>query len=350
MIPLRSIVDLFLKQHKVVYIFVLLLPLIGLSQKDSIQLKDQSILVGEIKSLSKGVLIIKTSYSDSDFHVDFKKVKSLSIERKSLVLLTQNRRRYGYLKTTKEGYFTITLLDKSTEQYRINEITSLDEIRDKFWERFKGSFDLGFNFTKANSFTQLSIGTELSYTDQKSVITGTLDALSTNQTSAVDTRRTDAKLEYFRLLSKSWYLLGNVAFLSNTEQAIDSRISPSIGAGKFIISNNQLYYGVSLGFSYNIEKFVDETLNKTSTEAFIFNSLNIFDMKDFDLTSNLNIFPSLSEKGRLRTDFNVTSKYNIFSDFYVKVGFTINYDNRPAVVGNETDYNFTSGIGWKFNK
>ena len=73
-------------------------------------------------------------------------------------------------------------------------------------------------------------------------------------------------------------------------------------------------------------------------------------MKDFDLTSNLNIFPSLSESRRLRTDFNVTSKYKIISDFYVKIGFTINYDNQLAVEGNEIDYNFTSGVGWKFNK
>jgi hypothetical protein len=347
---IRHIKDLFSEQHKVVFSLILLLPLIGLSQKDSIQLKDQSILAGEIKSLSRGVLIIKTSYSDSDFHVEFKKVKSLSIERKCLVLLTRNRRRYGYVKTTKSGYFTMTLPDQTTEQYKINEITSLDEIRDKFWERFKGSFDLGFNFTKANSFTQLSVGSELSYIDQKSVITGTLDALSTGQQDVVTTRRSDAKIEYLRLLRKSWYLLSDVAFLSNTEQALDARISPSLGAGRFFISTNQLYYGVSLGLTYNIENYVDTTLDKTSTEAFIFNAFNIFDMKDFDLTSNLNIFPSLSEKGRLRTDFKVTSKYKIISDFYIKVGFTINYDNQPAIVGNEIDYNFTSGIGWKFNK
>ncbi len=330
--------------------FIFLLPCLCSSQNDSIQLKDNSILIGEIKSLARGVLIIKTSYSDSDFHVEFKKVQSLSIERKCLVLLTQNRRRYGFVKTTELGRFTLTLPDGTEEQYRINEITKLDEIYDQFWDRFKGSFDLGFNFTKANSFTQLSVGTELSYIDPKSVITGTLNALSTGQAEVVDTRRTDANIEYLRLLGKSWYLMGSVAFLSNTEQALDGRISPSLGAGRFLVSTNQLYYGVSMGLTYNIEKYVDITLNKTSTEAFIFNNFNIFDMKDFDLTSNLNIFPSLSESRRLRTDFNVTSKYKIISDFYVKIGFTINYDNQPAVEGNEIDYNFTSGVGWKFNK
>lgn len=345
-----SIAAFFLKQHRSVRLIILLLSLTGLSQQDSIQLKDKTVLVGEIKSLSRGVLVIKTSYSDSDFHVEFKKVQSLSIERKCLVLLTQNRRRYGYVKTTKSGYFTMILPDNTEEQYKINEITSLDEIYDRFWDRLKGSFDLGFNFTKANSFAQLSIGAELSYIDQKSLINGSLDALSTTQTDVIKTRRTDAKIEYLRLLAKSWYLMSSVSFLSNTEQALDARISPSLGAGRFLISTNQLYFGVSLGLTYNIENYVDTTLNKTSTEAFIFNNFNIFDMKDFDLTSTLNIFPSLSERGRLRTDFNINSKYKIIKDFYIKAGFSLNYDNQPAVDGNEVDYNFTSGVGWKFNK
>ena len=62
------------------------------------------------------------------------------------------------------------------------------------------------------------------------------------------------------------------------------------------------------------------------------------------------MYPSLSEKGRFRTDFNITSKYTIISDFYVKLGFTLNYDNQPAVSGTEMDYNLTTGVGWKFKE
>ncbi|WP_136481746.1 DUF481 domain-containing protein [Cognatitamlana onchidii] len=322
----------------------------GFSQNDSIQLRDQTVIKGEIKSLAKGVLIIKTSFSDSDFQVKFGRVKRLHIERKCLVILTQNRRRYGHVNSEEEGFFTMTFTDGQIERYRINEIISLDEIYDKFWNRFKGSFDLGFNLTKANNFNQLTLGTELSYIDKNSVINGTLDALNSKQDNTEDLSRTDAKLEFFRLFMRYWYLMGTVSFLSNTEQALDARVSPSLGAGRFLVSTNQLYLGVSLGLTYNIENYVDTSLDKTSTEAFIFTNFNIFDMKDFDLLSNLNMYPSLSERGRFRTDFNVTSKYKIINDFYVKIGLTINYDNQPAVQGNEIDYNFTSGIGWKFNK
>jgi hypothetical protein len=331
-------------------LIILLIPFFSTSQNDSIQLRDKTILKGEIKSLARGVIVIKTSFSDKDFNVKFNRVQSLHIERKCLVMLTQNRRKYGEVNTTEPGYFTMTFENGETERYRINEIVSLDEIYDNFWDRFKGSFDVGFNITKANNFTQLTIGSELSYMDKTSVITGKLDALNSNQVNTEQTSRTDATIDFLRLIGKRWYLMGSVAFLSNTEQALDGRISPSLGAGRFLITTNQLYLGVSLGLTYNIENYVDKTLDKTSTEAFIFTNFNIFDMKDFDLLSNVNMYPSLSEKGRFRTDFGLTCKWKIISDFYVKTGFTINYDNQPAVVGNETDYNITSGVGWKFKK
>jgi len=31
----------------------------------------------------------------------------------------------------------------------------------------------------------------------------------------------------------------------------------------------------------------------------------------------------------------------------VKFGLTLNYDNRPAVVGKETDYVYVFSIGWE---
>lgn len=77
--------------------------------------------------------------------------------------------------------------------------------------------------------------------------------------------------------------------------------------------------------------------------------LNIYDVEDFDLNTDLKFYPSLSEKGRIRTDYNLTLKYDLPLDFYIKLGFSLNYDNKPAISGNEVDYIFTSGFGWEFN-
>jgi hypothetical protein len=73
----------------------------------------------------------------------------------------------------------------------------------------------------------------------------------------------------------------------------------------------------------------------------------MFDVGDLDLLSSFYIFPSLTETGRLRYDFRIDSKYDLPYDFYIKLGLTLNYDNRPAVEGNETDYVFGFTVGWE---
>lgn len=70
---------MFLSINKCFIVIILFIsPLVG-AQNDTIQLKNDDILVGEVKSLSIGILINETPYSDEDFRVEFNKVKELII-------------------------------------------------------------------------------------------------------------------------------------------------------------------------------------------------------------------------------------------------------------------------------
>ena len=197
--------------------------------------------------------------------------------------------------------------------------------------------------------TQFNLGGRITYMDEAWGIKGNVNLLNSFQDNADRTERTEAQLEFYRFLRKKWYLIGDMSFLSNTEQALEGRIKPSIGIGKFLISTNKLYLGLGLGYAYNIENYFDSSFDKTSSEVFIGASFNMFDFEDFDLESNINISPSLSEKGRVRTDYDLNLKYDLPLDLYIKLGFTLNYDNQPASGGNDVDYVFTTGFGWEFN-
>ena len=330
-------------------VFILLISAIANAQNDTIRLRNSEVLMGEVKSFSRGIIIIETHYSDKDFRVEFNKVKGISIQRKCIILLTEGRRRFGNIKTDSKGMVKIISIDHTVEYFKIDEIIAFEEVNDKFWNRFNGSIDIGFNFTKANNDSQFTIGGAINYIDEIWLLKGEINVLNSNQENAEKTKRTDASLELIRILKRKWYLFGDVSFLSNTEQALDSRINPNLGAGRFMISTNKLYLGLSLGFAYNIENYVDSSLDKTSTEAFISTSFNMFDYTDVSLTTGLKFFVSLSEKGRVRSDYDITLKYDLPLDFYIKMGYTLNYDNQPAIEGNDFDYIFTSGFGWEFD-
>lgn len=321
-------------------------------QKDTLHLRSGEILIGEVKSMAAGVLVMETSYSDSDFKIEFDKVVKLNVERRYSIVLTRGRRRFGQLKPDPEvdGQLRIVQPDKSYESIKLWEIIALREVEGSFWQRISGSIDFGYNLTKANNSNQFTLGSQIGYIGETLTADFKLNALRTAQDNVEDVERTDGTLEINRLIGRRWYILANVSYLSNTEQAIRSRWSPSLGGGRLLAATNKLFWGVALGLTYNIENFEDRSLDKTSAELFVNTSLNMFDFKDFSLTSSLKIYPSITEKGRWRSDFDINLKYDLPLDFYIKLGTTVNFDNQPAVEGNDFDYVFTTGLGWEFNK
>ncbi len=319
------------------------------SQNDTITLKSGDRLVGELKLIDKGILTIETAYSDKDFNVEFNKVSQLIMQRRCLVILTDNRRRVGYIRSNVDEKITITLDDNTKEEFEIVEVMALQDINDKFIQRFRALIDLSYNYAKANKSAQFSIGGKLVYNSELWLFEGSVNTLNSDQEDADKTSRTEANIQFVRLMPRNLYLIGFADFLSNTEQAIDARISPSVGIGKFLASTNKLYFGLAVGFAFNIEQYVDSTLDKNSTEGFLIGSFNMFDVEDFDLETDIKFYPSISEKGRIRTDYNLSLKYDLPLDFYIKLGFSLNYDNKPAIAGSDVDYIFTSGFGWEFN-
>ncbi|MCJ7465341.1 MAG: DUF481 domain-containing protein [Maribacter sp.] len=332
--------------------YLLLLLLIGLTtyaQNDTIRLKNNDILVGEIKSLSTGILTMETSYSDKDFKIEFNKVETLSIGRKCFITLTNDRRFYGNIRSENSGGVTIILEDGSSERFQLNELINLVEVFDEFWKRFEGGIDLGYNFTKASNNAQFTIAGNVGFIGEKWRNKANINVLNSSQDGLRDVKRVDAMLETIRLLPKKWYMLADVSFLSNTEQSLTGRVTPSLGLGRFIKSTNKLYFGVTVGATYNIENYEDTSFNKTSSEAFLGSNFNMYDFKDFDLNTGFKFYAGISERGRFRLDYHITLKYDLPWDFYIKTEFTLNYDNQPAVSGTDLDYIFSSGFGFKLD-
>ena len=50
-----------------------------MAQNDSLIFKNNNVIVGEIKSMERGILTIKTPYSDSDFKIEWENIKEIYI-------------------------------------------------------------------------------------------------------------------------------------------------------------------------------------------------------------------------------------------------------------------------------
>ncbi len=334
---------------KAFFLLALSLPLALLSQNDSLWVKNGNVLSGEIKTLNSGVLTMETPYSDKDFTIDFDDVERLSMQRLCIVMLTGGSRIVGYLRSEKPGEVTVRMEGGSELKYRLVEVTGLQEVRSRFWNRLKGNVDLGFNLTKANNNRQLTGSAGLHYKGVKWISDLDGSFLYSQRDDVDQVERNNVNLSTTRLLSEKWYLLASASFLSNTEQQLNGRLGLRVGPGRYLALNNKLLWGVTAGLNYNIENFVGDELDKESAEVFLSTTFNMYNFSDFSLNTRLDLYPSISERGRIRVDYTLDLKYDLPWDFYIKGGLQFNYDNQAVDAASNFDYIVTSGFGWKFN-
>ena len=60
-----------LKRLRITLVFIIIAYATGYAQTDSLLLDTNTIIVGEVKSMKRGVLTIETNYSDSDFNIEW---------------------------------------------------------------------------------------------------------------------------------------------------------------------------------------------------------------------------------------------------------------------------------------
>lgn len=316
------------------------------AQNDSIKLKNNDLLVGEIKALNRSVLTLKTSYSDKDFKIDFDDVVSISTSALCVIHLTNRTQLTGRLKPLSPGNALVIHKDGLQSELAIKDIIRLEEIDEKFWSRFKGALDVGFNLTKTNNNRQLTYAGNLKYSSDKLNSTFDFNVLYSERDNSERIERKTGSLSGQRYL-KQWYVSAEVSYLQSTEQGIKNRVTPAAGVGRLLIVSDKLYWIVGTGLTYNIEDFFDSQLNKQSTELQLITQFDMFNFENISFTTKVVGYPSLSERGRFRADYNFVLKYDLPFDFYIKAEFTLNYDNQPAVEGNFSDYVLSSGFGWE---
>lgn len=335
------------------YILFLLLALLineANAQHDSLIFKNGDLMVGEIKSFDKAVVTVKTDYSDVDFKIEWQGVKEIYSGRVFFVTLQNGTKYRGTVRSIPgTGKVTIFRLSGDTTEISIDELVFLKPYDRRFWSKFTISIDIGLSVTKDNNLRQFNSNSKVGYLAKRWNAEIYADNTTVRQDSAANTQRTDAGLNYYYFLPRDWYLIAAPTFFSNNEQAIKLRFVGKGGAGKFLKHTNRDYLGVGSGVSYNSEIYTNETPKRKSVELFATIGTNVFDVGDFSLTSMLNVYKSLTEKGRWRGDFNFDAKYKFTSDFYLKAGVSLNYDNQPAVSGNELDYQYNTSIGWELD-
>lgn len=331
------------------FTFILFLfPYLGIAQPDSLILKNNDLIVGELKSLDRGVATVETNYSKSDFKIEWSGVHKIITTSSYLITSSKGSRHIGRMYSPQNG--TVIIYNQDSIPFRINleEIVMLTSVNEGFWDKLSAAISFGYSLTRAKNLQQLSVRSSLGYKTKHWSGSASFDAINSTQDEVEPIFRRDGTLSYNYFLPNDWYVPISGTYLSNTEQKIDVRTLVKLGLGKFLLHRNKAYWGFSAGANYNFEKYFDESADRKSWEGFIGTELNLFDIGDLSLLTKIVAYPSFTESGRFRSDFTFDMKYDLPLDFYLQLGTTVNFDNQPVEDAPKVDYVLQTTFGWKW--
>ncbi len=326
-------------------LFILITSFVS-AQKDTLILTNNDVIIGEVKDMDRGVVTVSTDYSKDDFRVKWGGIKKISTNSSYIITLKNGDRLHGNIKTADSAAVNIHTIAGINKLVKYQELVFLKPIKTSFKDRLNAAVDFGFSLTKAQNLKQITLRSTVGYLAENWSLNATYNTLFSNQDHTDQIRRTDGGLSYKYLLPKDWYLPASVTFLSNSEQQLDLRLLESVGVGKYLLHSNQSYWGVASGITHNDEKYFNIDARK-SWEAYLGTELNLYDIGKLNLLTKMAAYPSLTQSGRWRYDFNFDAKYDLPLNLYIKFGITYNYDNQPVAGASNTDYVMQTGIGWK---
>ncbi len=345
-----SVKGTFVALHKVLHLTVLGLLFwsqIANGQSDTLVFNEQTMVVGEIKKMEKGVIEIDVPYGDEVFKIKWSSVKEIYTESRFLISIRDMLYK-GRVATTTNGRIKVFDRDTTYVEGNLPEIVYLNQIKEGFANRFNAAAELGFNIIKAQDIRQFSFRSSAGYKSDSWWLEASFNIIRSSQDNTEAIKRTDGLLNYRRLLFRQWYGIATLSTLSNTEQLIDIRANTQLGAGNYLLSTSKAYWGIKAGVNNNLERFSNESESRTSWEGFLGTELNIYGAGDLDLSIIYMGYSGITDEGRYRADVTFDLKYDLPLDLFVRLGVAYNYDNRPAENASQVDYVVRTGIGWEW--
>jgi putative salt-induced outer membrane protein YdiY len=329
-----------------VFILLLAITMQGMAQKtDKVVLKNGDMLTGEIKNLKFAKL-----------NFDITGPGTISIKWEEIVKVISNK---SLQLTLRSGEVLVTNLDSlffNRPYIQLDDIVEIVQIKDNFLQRLDGDINLGFSYTKSSDIVQFNFNSTTTYRKPKIETNFKVNStISDKSTDSIVSKKQDATINHFRKLNNKFYVTGDLGWQQNTQLGLANRFLLGVGTGKILINDNQHRLLTGTGLSFNLEQSNQnvESGFKKNLEA-----LALIQFKKFrysspkiSLDAQYTIYPSLTEWGRVRMDFQLNTKVELVKDFFAGISMYDLFDNRPpsgAASKNDFGINFT--IGYEFGK
>jgi hypothetical protein len=317
-----------------------------------VQLLNGDRYTGEVKGMQRGQLELKTDAAGTLF-IEWDKIASLKTDQYVQVELENGLRLSGVAPRPGENRTLLLVAGEAgpPQEAAFAAIVRLDPIeRGQILERLDGYITAGYNHTKANNLQQLTFTGGLGARTE--LRAWSLDGSSTvtSQDGNDDTSRYSIGGWWRRFLQERWFLQGFGGFESNDELALDLRTLVGGAYGRYLVQTQRQEWAAYAGLAYTREDFQGED-RQDSAELVLGTQYSFFryDSPEASLDATFNVYPSLTTSGRLRSEGQLRSRYEIVNDLFFEVSLYGSFDSDPgAQAESNSDYGLTTSLGYSF--
>ena len=209
---------------------------------------------------------------------------------------------------------------------------------------------LGYNFAKAGGVRQSTFGIAADYRTRKRIYSMGASTTINDSNEQSQSQRSNLGLIYTRLWQNRWYVSGNLTFDSNDQLGLDLRSSLGASGGRYIIQSNSMLLDLRGGLQFSREHLKENRDTVKSIEALFTANWDWFryDIPELDWSTTFQVIPNLTDRGRVRANFDTTLAWKIINDLKLGISFYSSYDSKPPEQASENDYGVNTNVSYKF--
>ena len=326
------------------------LPSSAASKTDIVIFKNGDKLTGEVKSLKRGQLNLNTEATGT-IGIEWDKISSVVSKQRIQVEISNGSRYFGSLTSSGKSSGIIVVTDNGPQVLETMSIITMTPIEGAGIHALDIDLSVGYDFAKAGGVKHATLGVNMDYRSLIRIESFRFSTVITDSDSQDPSKRTNLGLRHTRLWSKRWFTNGSLSFDQNDELGLNLRTSVGAGVGRYLIQSNTMLLTLEGGLQFSLENLIAEDEDTRSWESTFSAKWDwfLFEEPELDWSTNIQLIPSLTERGRVRGELDTTLAWEIIGDLKWAFSLYGSWDNQPqSPTGATSDYGVNTALAYDF--
>lgn len=318
-------------------------------KNDTIYMRNGDRITGELKKFEYGLLDLSTDAMKT-VSIEFDKINTMHSSKFFEIRMKSGEKFFGHLQKSDVLSTVNVITVTDTLPKRLWDIILIVPIKRKFIQKIDGSLDLGLSYTKASDVFQYSLNFNLTHRTNFYSTRFELESILTDD-GEKKTNNSTLGLDVTHYLPNKWFTSIIAQGQQNTELNLDYRLQAGYGVGYDIARTNVIRFYALGGLLVNQEHTIDIDDTSQNIEALLKLKLKWFKYRHpkIDVSSNFNTYTSITSFGRVRLEYNLSSKFEIVKDLFLNLQLYDYYDNETSDGSKaNNDWGIITSIGFTF--